>query len=89
MAFPGVEHHRILQVVGRIETQVIEWVAMVFQGGGLQAIWIIGILAKIMHIKITRGLQTVQSDQGPTDKSENGQRLASLNIVIYSLVGKR
>ena len=89
MAFPGVKHHRILQVVGRIETRVIEWVAMVFRGGGLQAIWIIGILAEIMHIKITRGLQTVRSDQGPADKSENGQRLASLNIVIYSLVGKR
>ena len=54
MAFPGVEHHRILQVVGWIETQVIEWVAMVFWGGGLQAIWIIGILAEIMHIKIMR-----------------------------------
>ena len=88
MAFPGVEHHRILQVVGQIETRVIEWVAMVFQGGGLQAIWTIGILAEIMHIKIMRGLQTVRSDQGPADKSENGQRLASLNIVIYSLVGK-
>ena len=89
MAFPGVEHHRILQVVGRIETRVIEWVAMVFRGGGLQAIWIIGILAEIMHIKITCGLQTVRSNQGPADKSENGQRLASLNIVIYSLVGKQ
>ena len=59
MAFPGVEHHRILQVVGWIETRVIEWVAMVFQGGGLQAIWIIGILAEIMHIKIMHGLQIV------------------------------
>ena len=89
MAFPGVEHHSILQVVGRIETWVIEWVAMVFQGGGLQEIWIIGILAKIMHIKIMCGLQTVQSNQGPADKSKNGQHLASLNIIIYSLVGKQ